>query len=694
VAGDGGAHSFSATLKTVAVQSITATDTFTSSIKGTQSGITVNPAAASTMIVSGYVSSTTAGALHSFTVTAKDAFGNTATGYTGTVTFTSTDSKAVLPANYTFVSGDSGAHSYSATLKTVGSQSITATDNVTSTIKGTQSGITVNPAAASTLVVSGYASPTIAGVSHSFTVTAKDAFGNTATGYLGTVHFTSSDGAAVLPADYGFLAGDGGAHSFSATLKTSGVQSITTANTTTSTKKTHHSITVNSAAASTLVVSAYPTPTTAGVSHNFTVTAKDAFGNTATGYTGTVSFSSTDAKSVLPGNYTFVVGDAGLHSFSATLKTARPQSITATDTVTGSIKGSQSGITVNAEAASKLVVNGFPLSTTAGVSQPVKVTAQDPFGNTATSYTGTIAFSSTDSQAVLPGNYTFVLGDAGAHTFSATLKTAGVRSITATDTVTGSITGTESGITVNHAAMWLHPVGSGKCHGQSCIHHHVDRRRSVSQHYQRLFGHGSLYQLRQPGSSPGQLHFCGRGCGRACFYQWRHLEDRRFRDRRRHGHSHQLPDWPGDHYGQQRNSDSRVARSHIVQWSSVGRRVQRLIGLYEKSLGHDAHHGNLGGRGHGRLQRRRQDRHRRPRPTNRLLVGRHQHGIGFCSQSVGPMAHRRQLGGREGRRLHRRRQGRHCWPRAANRSLVGGQFARQLLQQHSVGRLAHQRHLG
>ena len=37
------------------------------------------------------------------------------------------------------------------------------------------------------------------------TVTAVDAYGNVATGYTGTVHFTSSDGQAVLPANYTFI---------------------------------------------------------------------------------------------------------------------------------------------------------------------------------------------------------------------------------------------------------------------------------------------------------------------------------------------------------------------------------------------------------------------------------------------------------------------------------------------------------
>ena len=67
---------------------------------------------------------------------------------------------------------------------------------------------------------------------------------------------------------------------------------------------------VAAAAASTLSASA-PASATAGTSFNVTVTAKDAYGNTATSYTGTVHFTSSDSAAVLPGNYTFVSGDAG-----------------------------------------------------------------------------------------------------------------------------------------------------------------------------------------------------------------------------------------------------------------------------------------------------------------------------------------------------------------------------------------------
>jgi hypothetical protein len=52
------------------------------------------------------------------------------------------------------------------------------------------------------------------GSAFSVTVTARNGDGTTATGYRGTVHFTSSDLSATLPANYTFIAGDNGSHTF------------------------------------------------------------------------------------------------------------------------------------------------------------------------------------------------------------------------------------------------------------------------------------------------------------------------------------------------------------------------------------------------------------------------------------------------------------------------------------------------
>ncbi|MEL4486226.1 hypothetical protein AAEH76_22035, partial [Shewanella algae] len=79
--------------------------------------------------------------------------------------------------------------------------------------------------------------------------------------------------------------------------------------------------------------------------------AKDQFGNTASAYTGTVTFSSDDPQAVLPANYTFTTGaaaDNGVHVFTGVaLKSAGTFQIVATDTITASVTGSETGIAVS-----------------------------------------------------------------------------------------------------------------------------------------------------------------------------------------------------------------------------------------------------------------------------------------------------------------------------------------------------------
>ena len=71
-------------------------------------------------------------------------------------------------------------------------------DEVIGGAKGVTGGITVNPAAAASFTVS---APTtaVAGSPFSLSVTAKDAFGNVATGFNSSVTLTSSDGQTVNP---------------------------------------------------------------------------------------------------------------------------------------------------------------------------------------------------------------------------------------------------------------------------------------------------------------------------------------------------------------------------------------------------------------------------------------------------------------------------------------------------------------
>jgi hypothetical protein len=298
-------------------------------------------------------STVTAGLVVDFTVTVRDASGKTITNYLGTVHFTSTDSQAVLPGDYTFGRADKGTRTFSCALKTAGSQSITATDTITSTITGTQSGIIVNPGALDHFTITGYPSTVIAGAnfgSNNMVVTAYDAHGNIKTDYTGSIKFNSSDAQAALPSQYNFTTGsdnDNGIHTFNGTdftLKTSPSQTIIVNDRDKNIKAGVCTITVNPATASKLIVTGYPSPVAASTNALFSVIAVDNYGNIATDYTGKVTFSSSDDKAILPVNSTLINGTG---KFSVTLKTAGIQSITVTDIMTGTITGIQVGITVN-----------------------------------------------------------------------------------------------------------------------------------------------------------------------------------------------------------------------------------------------------------------------------------------------------------------------------------------------------------
>jgi hypothetical protein len=185
-------------------------------------------------------------------------------------------------------------------------------------------------------------------------------------------------------------------------------------------------------------VSGFPTSVTAGTSGSITVTALNADGSLSTGYSGTVHFTSSDPQAVLPPDSTLTNG-AG--TFSVTLKTAGTQSITASDTVNAGMTGSESGLSVTAAAATRLVITG-PSSVPTNTSFSVTVTAVDAYGNTATGYRGTVHFSDSAPNATLPANYTYKASDNGVHAFTGLkLKTKGLQTITVTDTVNSSITG-------------------------------------------------------------------------------------------------------------------------------------------------------------------------------------------------------------------------------------------------------------
>jgi hypothetical protein len=384
------------------------------------------------------------GELFAVTVSQKTPLGPNV-GYRRTVHFTSSDPNAILPHPYPFTAADAGSHTFTLALLSVGPQTITLTDDagLTDTFS-----FVVSP---TSFLVTDFPSPTTAGDEHTITVRARDFLGGTATGYVGTVHFTSTDGQAVLPADYTFTTGDAGEHSFTVTLKTAGTQSITVADKLrpADSAGTQSGIVVDPAAFEHFVIAGFPLTTMAGDAHEFTVTAKDLYGNTITDYTGTVHLSSNDNQADFSSNdYMFTSDDAGAHTFTVTLKTAgSARFITAADSDAG-VQATQDGIHVTPGAGVGFMILGLPSSVVAGQAYAFIVTAVDAWGNTGAIYTGTVNFSSTDGMAGLPANYTFTTDDNGQHVFSVTFHTPGTRTLKVTDTLDDHIIGEQGDISV------------------------------------------------------------------------------------------------------------------------------------------------------------------------------------------------------------------------------------------------------
>ncbi|NUT55882.1 MAG: hypothetical protein HOQ03_07865, partial [Thermoleophilia bacterium] len=389
----------------------------------------------------GAIGTQTAGSGFTIRVTARDAYGNTVTSFNGAGNTVDISSTGTLTAGGgttgTFTNGVLASHGV--TITSSGSRTITATRTSGGAQSGTSASFTVNAAAAATLDVVAPATAT-AGTPFSTTVTARDTYNNVATGYLGTVAFSGGGTGAQLPANYTFVGGDTGTKTFATVeLRQAGSRTITVTDTVTGSITGNDTVTVNPGAASltTSTFSASPTSILANGSSTSTVTLrlKDAYGNDLTAGDGATYVFSTNRGSV--GSAT----NNGDGTYSATLTSstsAGPANVTATRNAAAF--SNSTSVTFTPGPAVVLDV-AAPASATAGSPFSVTVTAKDVNGNTATGYLGTVAFSGGGTGAQLPANYTFVGGDAGTKTFATVeLRQAGSRTITVTDTVTGSIT--------------------------------------------------------------------------------------------------------------------------------------------------------------------------------------------------------------------------------------------------------------
>ena len=360
----------------------------------------ISPATATRLVVTtSFADPDVAGSKGTVTVTAYDMYDNVVSGgpnqYLGTVSLSSTDPLiSGLPASYASVASDDGSHTFTnAAFKTVGSQTITATDSTNRTVTGTSGTVTVEPAAASQLVVTQQPSPT-ATVGVAFTtqpvVSEADPYGNVITsdssstvtaarGNVGTGDLQGSNLTVTLV--NGVAAFSGLSYDSAETMNISFSTNASGVSSTIS-----QDIVVEKGAASRLVVSQAPSSTaTAGQKFAIqpVVDVEDQNGNIETSDNSTVVSVSLAGELGLPDGTTSLTVKNGVATFTD-LSVTTAGTIALEFTGDGLTSGTSKNIVVSPAAPFRLAIHTQPSSTaTAGQpfeTQPV-IYELDQYGN-------------------------------------------------------------------------------------------------------------------------------------------------------------------------------------------------------------------------------------------------------------------------------------------------------------------------
>ena len=322
---------------------------------------------------------------------------------------------------------------------------------------------------------SGTVTAQTAGTSFNLTLTAVDAGNHTVTTYTGTktINYSGPGGAPTYTTSVNFV--NGQATGVPTTLALAQTTTIT-ATDGALTGVASSSVTVNIGALAKLQLlmpgetaapgtvsgkTGTPTPQVAGVAFNVTVNGVDVDWNivSVTGGNYTMQLSSSDTNATLSGNGHLNHGSV---TFSVTFGTAGNQTLSVTDTSDNTITANTGAFTAaNPGAFAQLLLlapgetatpGASPGKTNTPTSQPgggvfsVTVEAVDANWNLVTNAAAnTIKITSSDTNAVLPANAAL---SSGLVNFNVTLKTAGSRTVTATDVTDGTKTANSSTITV------------------------------------------------------------------------------------------------------------------------------------------------------------------------------------------------------------------------------------------------------
>ena len=370
-------------------------------------------------------------------VSALDGSGNLATGYTGDVTLTiGTNPGAGTLFGTATVQANGGVAVFSGLSidKTGDGYTLAATASGLTGAASAPFDIAVGAATQLTFTVGPATAIAGASIAPAVEVTARDAGGNTVTGFTdavtvaidvnpasGTLSGTTTENAVAGVASFTTLSIDKSGTGYTLSVTAPGLNGEVSA-----------SFDIAPGQASQLVITAEPSHTVAGIimAPAVAVTALDGLGNTAVGFAGDVTLAiGTNPEGGTLSGTTTVPAVAGVAVFS-TLSIAKAGSgYTLSASATGLTDAASAGFDIVVGAATQVGFTVQPAVTTAGaaITPAVQVAAMDFVGNTVTGFTGdvTLAIGTNPSGGTLSGTLT-VAAAGGIATFSTlSIETAG-----------------------------------------------------------------------------------------------------------------------------------------------------------------------------------------------------------------------------------------------------------------------------
>ncbi|MGH7614975.1 MAG: metallophosphoesterase, partial [Gemmatimonadales bacterium] len=365
-------------------------------------------------------------------VTVRDAMGNTATGFTGDLTMgVGTNPAGGALSGVTTVAAVAGVATFSSLSINVAGSGYTLSATASGLTAAGSAAFDITPSAASHLVFTVQPSNATAGSPiPAMLVTARDAFGNTVPTFTDAVTIGITPGSGVGGAT---LAGTttvpavGGVATFSdLRIDKSAVGFTLTATATGLTGTISASFAIQAGPGTQVAFVVHPSTATAGatITPQIEVVVRDAMGNTADGFSDsvTVAIGTNPGAGILSGTTT-VAASVGIAAFPDLSIDNAGAGYTLTAAASGTAGAVSAVFDVTAGQADRLVFSVQPTSTVAGspVVPAVEVVAHDSLGNTVTSFVGDVTLSITAGSgttgATLSGTTT-VTATAGVAIFS------------------------------------------------------------------------------------------------------------------------------------------------------------------------------------------------------------------------------------------------------------------------------------